>query len=393
MKELAKEKIEKINGILAASPPLLFHGLFNGSLGLLLYYYHAGKALQNETLLQEAEAMLGQVFEDMNETDGGLIGAAISSGGAGLGFAANYLQQHGLIDFDTDEELFELDAYLAESALQQMDEDNPDPLHGALGILYYFTTRHQTPAINAWVNAIAAKVASKAIVTESGIWFKNVFWKEPNDPAEINLSLSHGLAGILVVLLKAYPYLTDAGPVEKVIREGLRFIQGHECEFDLEKKYYSFFPGNYLVKDGRTAHPTERLAWCYGDLNQVLLFYRAGNVLKDPTYTALAERVGVATLARNTLKLTFNEDVQFCHGSAGLAQFYKALYNESQNPVYWERYEHWIKITLDMIDDCIAENKFEKSPCGLLEGWAGVGMVLAEYVSDEPMEWGKVFML
>lgn len=390
---MAKEKIAKINELLAAAPPLLFHGLFNGSLGLLMHYYQAGKALQNEALVEAGEAMLGKVFEDMNETEGGLIGAALSSGGAGLAFTANYLQQHGWIDFDTDEELLDLDTYLAESALQQMDEDNPDPLHGALGILYYFTTRRQTPAINAWLNAIAAKVVAKAIVTEAGCWYKNVFWKEPNDPAEINLSLSHGLAGILIVLLKAYPHVTDTGPVEKVIREGLRFIQGHECQFDLEKKYYSFFPGNYLVKDGKPEHPTERLAWCYGDLNQVLLFYRAGNVLKDPAYTALANRVGVATLARDTLKLTFNEDVQFCHGSAGLAQFYKALYKESNNSLYWNRYEHWIKTTLEMIDDCIAENKFEKSPCGLLEGWAGVGMVLSEYVSDEPMDWAQVFML
>jgi lantibiotic biosynthesis protein len=393
MKELAREKIEKINDVLTAMPPLVFHGLFNGSLGLLYYYYHAGRALQNEALLQQAEEMLGQVFEDMNETEGGLIGAALSSGGAGLGFVANYLQQHGWIDFDTDEELFELDAYLADSALQQLDEDNTDPLHGALGILYYFTTRRQTPQINAWVNAIATKVVGKAIVTEAGHWFKNSFWKEPNHPVEVNLSLSHGLCGILVVLLKAYPFLTDPGPVEKVIREGIRFILGHETDFDLEKKHYSFFPGNYLLKDGRPERPTERLAWCYGDLNEVLLLYRAGNVLKDAAYTAMADKVGFATLARNTLPLTFNEDLQFCHGSAGLAQFYKALYQETQHPVYWDRYEHWIKTTLDLVDPCMAENKFEKSPAGLLEGWAGVGIVLCEYLADEPSEWGKVFML
>lgn len=393
MKELVKEKIDKINGVLAALPALPYHGLLSGNLGLLYYYYHIGQALQNEALLEQAEDMLGQVFADMNESDGGLVGAGYSGGGAGFGFVANYLNQQGFVDFDADEELGEMDEYMAEVAIQQLEDDNPDPMHGALGILHYFTTRNQTPLVNKLVNTIVDKVLSKAIFTEAGVWYKNTVWKEPDSPIDINLSLSHGLSGILLILLQAYPLVTHPQPLERVIREGIRFIQSHETEFDLEKKYYSFFPGSYKEMDGKPAHPAERLAWCYGDLNQVLLGYRAGRVLNDTSYTAFADRIGLASLVRNTLALSFNEDAHFCHGTAGLAQMYQALYKEAPHPGYQIAYEFWVKQTVDLVDTCIAENKFERTPAGLLEGWAGVGIVLAEYLSDEPKPWSKVFFL
>jgi lantibiotic biosynthesis protein len=393
MKQLAIEQIKKINTLLETAPSTLFHGLYNGTLGLLHYYYHAGKALNDEALLEKAAEMLGHVFDDMNESDGGLVGAALSSGGAGLGFAANYLQQQGLIEFDTEEELSDLDDYLLEGAMQQLEEGNTDLLHGPSGILYYFANRQHSPAIRARIDALANALLAKAIFTDEGVWYSNSFWKQADSPTEINLSLSHGLCGILLALVAAYPALSDPAPAERVIREGIRFIMGHECPVDSSKENWSYFPGNYLEKEGRPTAPVERLAWCYGDLNEVLLLYRAGKLLGDESYIAAADRVGQATVSRTTLKSVFCEDTHFCHGTAGLAQFYKALYNEMPLAAYQTAYEHWIAQTLQLVDKCIAENKYEKNPTGLLEGWPGTAIVLAEYVADGPMHWAKVFAL
>jgi lantibiotic biosynthesis protein len=392
-KQLALERLRTINHLLAGGAPLQHHGLFNGTLGLSYYYYHAGRVLQDDALLQQAEDMLAKVFEDMNENDGGLIGGTLGNGGAGLGFMANYLQQQGYIEFDTDEELAELDNYLADTAMEQLELVNTDPLHGATGILHYFATRRPTPAITMHINRLVEKLIQRAEVTEDGTWFPNTFWKGKDAPLEVNLSLSHGLSGILMTLANAWPFVANRPPLEHLIREGIRFIQGHECAVDMAEERASFFPGNYLIEKGRPAQTMERLAWCYGDLNQVLAHYRVGKLLGDESYIAFADRIGLASMRRRSMPGTFNEDSHFCHGTAGLAQFCRALYNERPLDAYWDAYEYWIAQTLQQVDTDFAANKFDKNPGGLLEGWAGVGIVLAEYSSETPMPWAKVFFL
>ncbi len=388
---MIKDKIDRINGLIA-DVDYRYHGFLTGSLGLLYYYYHAGRVLNDKKLLARAGTMLEKVFDDMNGLDGCLLGAAYSEGGAGFGYVVNYLQEQGFIDFDSNEGLAGLDVYLYENAVEEIEADHIDFLHGAMGIIMYFSEREQTSAINSYLNNLVERIADKAVYTESGVWFKNIAPEDRGKPEEINFSLSHGLCGTLLVLLKAYPHIKNKDKIEQVVREGIRFMIRHELPVDFEHDEFSFFPNRFKKEDTEITR-NARLAWCYGDLNAVLVFYRAGRLFGDARYTAIADRIGLKTTERKTLASTLSSGIHFCHGTAGLAQFYKALYAETFNYQYHVAYEHWIDQTLALIEEDAAANKYARTPGSLLEGWPGAGMVLVEYLGNEKMCWARGFLL
>lgn len=385
-----KEKIFKINKILAESK-CMHHGLLGGSLGLLYYYYHAGKVLNDGFLYERAEALLIEVFEDTNNNKGNLTGALYSSGAAGLSFTVDYLQKNNFIDFDIDLEFKDLDKYLFDEALAQIEKDNIDYLHGAMGVFHYLSLREQTPIVSKYLNSLSIKICDKAIHTKDGIYFCNT-GLERLTKNDVDLGLAHGLCGILLLLIQAWPFLNNKPQVEVIIELGVQYIIKHELPVNFPDEEFSFFPFA-LALDTNEISRINRSAWCYGDLNQVLLLYRAGKLLGSNKYTAMADRIGLQQIQRKSVGSTLSTDTHFCHGSAGLAQFYKCLYTETLDYRYYKAYEYWIEETISLVDNEIETDKYATNPVSLLEGWAGVALVLTEYIANEKLPWAKAFLL
>lgn len=389
MKKLALEKIHKINNILSESR-CPHNGLMSGSLGLLYYYFHVSAILQDPLLQQKAELLLESVFEEVNGEQARLSGSAFSNGATGLAYTVNNLQQNKLIDFDINSEFADLDEFLFTAACEQMEAGEIDYLHGAMGAFHYFGSREQDPAINNYFNALAASFFEKAIPSHKGLFFTN-YSLERLGANKADLGLAHGLSGFLLLLIASWDRLEDKTTAEKTIREGIAFILQFETEPDPEQERFSFFP--FTIEVGQPLSIPNRLAWCYGDLNIALLLYRAGKLLEDGQYLALADKIGLRTLDRRSYIATQSDDSHFCHGSAGLAQFYKCLYEETGNKRYQEAYEYWIAETLELVDKNIAAQQYSVNPVSLLDGWSGVALVLADYISDKKQNWANVFLL
>ncbi|WP_118951866.1 lanthionine synthetase LanC family protein [Taibaiella helva] len=387
---LSNTKLARINEVLSLVPPL-HHGFLGGSLGLLYYYYYAGEALQDEALYDKADALLEQVFAHLNDDKGSLSGYAFSDGAAGLGYVLSNLQQNGLLDFDIDTELTDIDRYIFDAALDHITKTKVDYLHGAMGALHYFSSRVQTPVINQYVNELTAAFCTAAISHDNGIYFLNSSL-ERLDNKKVDLGLAHGLPGFLLLLIDAWPNVKDKERLEQIIRAGIAFILSQEQPARAMQDEYSSFPC-YLELDPHKSFRIDRLAWCYGDLNTVLLLYRAGKVLGTDAYTHIANRLGRQSVGRRDEEATLSKDTHFCHGSAGLAQFYKCLYQESENQIYLDAYRYWIAVTMELIDDEIEKGKYSANPVSILEGWPGVGLVLIEYMANRPMNWAKAFLL
>jgi lantibiotic biosynthesis protein len=390
-KKLAEEKILLINNILAKNTSV-HHGFLGGSLGLLYYYYHAYTVLQNDTILQNAETLLAKVFEDINDTGNGMSGSLFGNGAAGFTYTVNYLQQNGFIDFDVENEFADLEKHLFNAAKDLIAKDDIDYLHGALGMVHYFTTRAEdSPLVKEYLNVLVGEICLKTIVTKDGIWFKNYSLERLKFSNTVDFGLAHGLTGILLILIKAWQFIDNKNKVEETIKEGIQYILANKMP--VENEEYSYFP---ITLDNETneLRRINRLAWCYGDINQVLLLYRAGKLFGNSYYTEKADEIGFKTIERKSAESTLSTDAHFCHGSAGLAQFYLCLYNESGQHKYYQTYEYWINKTIDGIDKEIANNAYAVNPTGLLEGWAGVALVLTEYIHEgEAMNWGKAFLL
>jgi lantibiotic biosynthesis protein len=392
-KKLAEEKILLINNILAKNTSV-HHGFLGGSLGLLYYYYHAYAVLQNDTILQEAETLLAKVFEDINDTGNGMNGSLFGNGAAGFAYTVNYLQQNGLINFDIESEFADVEKHLFNAAKDLITKDDIDYLHGALGMVHYFTTRaEESPVVKEYLNVLVSEICLKAIVTKDGVWFKNYSLDRLKFSNTVDFGLAHGLTGILLILIKAWQFLENKDQAEEIITKGIQYILANQMPLDEENMEYSFFPTT-LNNDSNVLHRINRLGWCYGDINQVLLLYRAGKLFGNNYYTEKADAIGFKTTERKSEESTLSTDAHFCHGSAGLAQFYLCLYNESGQHKYYQTYEYWINKTIENIDKEIANNAYAANPTGLLEGWAGVALVLTEYIHEgEAMNWGKAFLL
>jgi lantibiotic biosynthesis protein len=392
-KKLAEEKILLINNILAKNTSV-HHGFLGGSLGLLYYYYHSYTVLQNDTILQKAESLLAKVFEDINDTGNGMNGSLFGNGAAGFAYTVNYLQQNGFINFDVENEFADLEKHLFNAAEDLIAKDDIDYLHGALGIVHYFTTRAgESLIVKEYLNILVSEICLKAIVTKDGIWFKNYSLDRLKSDYKVDFGLAHGLTGILLILIKTWQFIDDKAQAEEVITKGIQYILANQMPADEENMEYAVFPTN-LDTNTNVLHRINRLAWCYGDINQVLLLYRAGKLFGNSYYTEKADEIGFKTIERKSAESTLSTDAHFCHGSAGLAQFYLCLYNESGQHKYYQTYEYWINQTIDSIDKEIANNAYATNPTGLLEGWAGVALVLTEFIHEgEAMNWGKAFLL
>lgn len=390
MRHIVQTQLDRVNAAIerASSRDDSF---LNGKLGLIFYYFHLYKVTGRSEYCNKAEDLLDNVMAGLNTESPQLAGTSFGSGGSGLGYVMSFLQQQGFVDFNIDREFADLDEYLFNTALHQINEDFIDYLHGAIGVIHYFTERKPTPVILHYLDQLIGALCSRAVKKDAGYWFRNYLVRTGNEDY-INFGLSHGLSGILLILLNAYVVSVHKDLIRNVVREGIRFIRKYKMDIDYSNDEYSFFPTFFKQEDTEITAPN-RLGWCYGDLNHVLLFYRAGKTLGDRQLIDLADLIGAQTLMRRDQRSTLVVDSSFCHGASGLAQFYRQLYAESSLPAYKEAYEYWTEQTLIYLDKDMDNGLYNGKEHQLLDGLLGVAFSLLSYISDRKLEWSRSLLL
>ncbi|GAA0555635.1 lanthionine synthetase C family protein [Chitinophaga japonensis] len=391
MQQIAQKQLDRLNALLE-SHVSSNDTFLKGRLGLIYYYFHLYKVTEKAALKHKAEDLLQQVFSNINSTIPTLIGAALSTGGAGLGFAVNSMYRQGLLEFEVDNEFERLDEYLFKTACDLISEDNTDFLHGALGVIHYFTERQRTtPQVACYLDTLVEKVCLNAVQEDAGCWFRNTLMRVDGEEV-INFSMSHGLCGILLVLLNAYDTSAHRELIQKTVNGGIQFILKHKIDVDFSRNEYSFFP--FMMKRGASEiSAPNRMGWCYGDLNEVLLFYRAGKRFNDDSLLRLADLIGMQSMMRRDECATMVSTSCFCHGTAGLAQFCKTLYEERGLEIYREGYECWIEKTILLLDEELEKDAYAGKEGDMLEGVVGIAFTLLSYVTDMTLRWNKALLL
>jgi lantibiotic modifying enzyme len=389
MRTLVKKQLDKVNDIINAAI-CRNDSFLSGRAGMAYYYFHLYKVTEVPGFREKGEALLERVFDNLDARHPQLVGNSLSNGGAGLAYMMNALGSEGLLAFDP-AEFAELDKFLFDMAFTQIEEDFIDYLHGATGVIHYFTSRDPGGIPGYYNDALIYKLCNNAVRKEEGSWFRN-YTIRTDDKQKINFGLSHGLCGILLILLNAYDRSGHKELIKTTVEEGIRFIRKYKMDIDFFNDEYSFFP--FIVPEGADEITApNRLGWCYGDLNEVLLFYRAGRLLDDPQLIDLADLIGAQTLMRKDARSTLVEGSCLCHGSSGLAQFYKTLYAERPLPEYKIGYEYWIEQTLLLLDKDLDSNTYFGKEHELLNGLVGVAFPLLSYISDVELRWSKAFLL
>lgn len=362
--------------------------LFCGNLGLSYYFSVLYLVFREKAYKKTAVRLLEEVVERFNTTESRLPHHRYSGGAAGLGFVFHELNTSLHLGMDVSAELKHLDKYLFSTALALIENDEIDCLHGAAGVIYYFTQRKKR---SSYLDTLVEKICNKEIKCEKGVWFRNVIGSFERNEDIANFSLSHGLSGILTILLSSIPFVSKKilQLVTTTVEKGISFILSYEIKPEPSIGRFSCFPPSVHVLRNEFV-PNVRLAWCYGDLGICLLLYRAGSILGKAKLIASAKAIAKTTAKRKDLRETDVVDPFFCHGSAGLASFYNRLFLEKEEQQYLISSDFWIKKTLDLLNknDFPADNIH-----GLLEGLAGINLTLISHEKKEAAYWSKVFFL
>lgn len=373
--------------------------LFGGNLGRLLYFMYRYRTSDNIKFGEIASDILEQVFLNLNTGKSGIsFNTALSNGLSGFTTIIGLLQEDHFLELELGETIEQFEEIIYQNGLSQIKQGNLDYLHGTIGGLLYLTSRvEQNVKVKEYIFQIVENLERNIIDDEKGIRFKNLLINKLNNtPDEINLGFAHGLSGIIIVLLRIYEVGITTQRIEKIIRGAIKYLINTYREVDFLTGQYSHFPTvaneEYPLeaKENQKAY-RDFLGWCYGDLNQVIMLYQAGNMFNEPSWILLAETVGDTTLKRTLNKGTKIKDMFLCHGSSGLSLMYQSLIHISGNEKYQQGVDYWQQVTLQYLEDYHWDNTENKG--SLLGGLEGVGLSLMTLNSGVDLLWKRVFLL
>ncbi|HWR32174.1 MAG TPA: lanthionine synthetase LanC family protein [Chitinophagaceae bacterium] len=392
MKEIATRTFLMLHKIIEQHQPQN-DSLLGGRLGLALYYQALYDSFDKPAHAEKATALLEEVFSNLTKNSMQLSGNAFGGGGAGLGYVAAQFYTAGFIEASLHDDLESLDDYLYKTSLEQIiQQDKIDFLHGATGTIHYFVKRMPDKKAERYLVNLITALCNKAVREEKGIWFKNLE-TERKENSGINLSLSHGLCGFLLILINAYHAGIKLDCIKEKISRGIAFILSYQQDIDIPKKKWSFFPNTINAADLSDLFLSQRLAWCYGDFGPILLLYKAAAIIDMPEWIDKANLFGTFTIMRRDAEATVTTQTLFCHGTAGMAQVYDTFYKLSGIDRYKTAQEYWIGQTTEMIPGELEKAIYYGKECDLLEGLVGVNLALLSYISEKPLTWSQAFLL
>jgi len=384
--------ISKTEGIVSEA------GLLGGKTGLYTaLLVHAVNSRDRE-FERAGEKLIETVFKELEHAESYVY--SFSNGLAGIGWTLELLEQKGYAQYDTNSLLEDFDVVLAKVLEFEMNNGHYDFLRGALGVVLYFIRRMPKkedllPVLQKFVvqlNEMGEKQPTGSIKWSSVLDIET-------QKTGYNISLSHGMASIVVILSKLYAI---KGIDQKMVQHLLQGCVNYILEQEIDKdKYGSFFP-SYALESTEQIYGS-RLAWCYGDLGISMALWQAGVALQNETWKNKALTVLLfAAEKRRDLQKNLVIDACLCHGTAGAGHlFYRAWRNTGMSE-FKNTADYWFEQTLKMakFDDGLAGYKawlphIEKwaNVYGLLEGIAGTGLALLTYYHEIEPTWDECLLL
>ena len=373
-----------------------YNGLLSGKMGVALFYGDYYKIYKYEKCLPFIQNFVTETLNDINDNKISLL--SLSNGIAGILLSFFYLQQIDLLDVETSD-LVVFDELLFENMIKQFRANKIDYLRGALGILSYFVyTLHYKPNNITYINqALIELNKTKQMYNNAYYWNNELYTSYDN--SGINLSLSHGQASIIAVLINIINNCSDYGVNKTILydllNQTLRLYENIIDEITIKQNSFShpdWLKNNKLIM-------SSRLAWCYGDLGISYTIMRA------------ALLVGNIALYNKHLEILLNSttiqeinsgvmDAGFCHGASGISFLYDSCYNITNDSKFYEASFKWTKSTIDMatFNDGIGGFKSNiagnlQNCKGLLDGAAGIGLSLLSYLHKQEVSLAKILLL
>ena len=365
------------------------YNLFNSNGGTLLFHYLYAKQLNLTSAQKSLEMRLVDFLENFQQTKevtffGGLSGNI---------WLVHFFEKKGLLD----DLLIDIKKELADFILFNINScnrySNYDFLHGSLGMLHTISDCQNIFGVS-FVSEMFSNIAQGIQKTNTGFYYEN--WmniiENKAQVKEVNFSLSHGITAAVVIF-------SEIKSIEstEATQQLIRYIQSYKSE----KNTLSLYPST--VQEGSPVVCNSRLAWCYGDLGIAAAFWQAGKSLGNEEWKKEAINIMLYTSQRRDLKENLVVNAGFCHGTSGIAHIFNRFYKETGLKEFDEARWYWLEQTLLLLENENGLSDFKSwqgnsgwvKDCTLLEGIAGIGLVMLGFLSDDiqDLDWDNCLLL
>ncbi|ASZ09987.1 hypothetical protein KTO58_25930 [Chitinophaga pendula] len=226
-------------------------------------------------------------------------------------------------------------------------------------------------------------------------WILTSFGQYPGLPFRqrplVEVGLGSGITGILTVL-ERLATATGNPLLATLLEENVRQLLQWRQEVDQTASKCSFFP--FMIdRTKREAHYDNRLWWKSGDLGQVLLLYRNGQLQHNDHQARTALLVALNTLMRKVPQHTNIENATIEEGAAGVAELYRKLFHLMGNTQLLDGYHYWISETERLLEKEVSEGRWYSRGVGVLDGLTGIGLTLAFSEYGMTTSWSDVLLI
>lgn len=354
--------------------------LMIGSPGVILFLFEYEKKFNNKNKKSS------NYFKKMTETFETALHYpfTFANGLAGTYWLLNYLNDKKYIKLDTSEIEIYLQTFLGKNSALLLQEKNIDYLHGLGGFYVPFTDTSKQNDIDVLLSAFELK-ENKLLMP-----YKYSMMGKLTDNS-YNMGLAHGYPSYIRLLTLNSTnnlYFEQVCQLKNVV---------DSSKLNAQKSLYPF------VFHTDEVNTSSRLAWCYGDLGIAASFWLAGKKFDQPQWQEEAVQILQHSTKRRNLEENQVLDAAFCHGAAGIAHIYNRYYKETGLKEFDDARWYWLNQTLQMAtyQDGLAGFKSLQGKQGyqnnysLLEGIAGIGMVLLGFLTDDIKElnWDRCMLL
>jgi len=402
-KELLEKKLKEIDKTIKSKHKEETQiGVLAGLSGISLFEFYYSKYLDIDDHADIGVEMLTDCIDKINE---GYSYPTFCTGIAGAGWVLDHLEQEEFMDADNDDLLPELDQYIHTFMVTDMKNGNYDFLHGAIGYAFYFLNRYRNTKSDElkqkYVGFLDEFLGLLEDLSEDAgdgkIRWESELSIETKERG-YNLSLSHGMSSIVGILTKLHEHDPFRERAEVMLKGAIKYILSFKTK---KEDPFSIFP-SWVTDKKDDEEGQSRLAWCYGDLGVAMRLWFASKTLVDEELGNTALEVLKHSAKRTAVEDSLVRDAGVCHGSYGNAQMFYRMYKETGAQEFKDAFEFWIQDGIDRgtFEDGYAGYKqwkgMDKSwepEVSLLEGIAGIGLTILDYLADYDTNWDECLMI
>ncbi|MDQ1031644.1 lantibiotic modifying enzyme [Streptomyces umbrinus] len=362
------------------------HGTATGFGGLAMLFGCLDRALPGKGWDRVAHEHLTAAVDSAQRV--GVLPIGLSDGVTGLAFTALLLNRDGLryrrLRRSLDQNLADkLVGFLEERRSRgELFSPDVDVISGAAGIASYLVSRPETDTLS----ALGAELLG---------WLANCVTEErlPLRPASraVDCGLAHGLPGVVAALAVSHMRGAATTRSAAALRSGTDWLWAHRVT--------DRWGPNWPVDDAHPSSGPAHAAWCYGAPGVARSLLLAGRALRDTALQQAALRASTAVGQRPEKERRLMSP-GFCHGTAGLAHILHRTGMESGRA---DLVAEAHKIFAELVAGFDADSHFgcrnphvgaptDNSP-GLLDGAAGVAIVLLSAAGRPTPRWDRLFLI